>query len=360
MSTYQIPLGPVHAVLEEPIYFQLTVAEDKVTGVEIFAGYVHRGIEFLAMQRNIYQNITLTERVCSLCSNNHPFTYCMAVEKIAGITIPPRAAYLRIIADESKRIASHLFNTGMLAHLAGAEDLFRQVMEIREVMQDLKEAVYGNRMNLSANCVGGVRYDLSAEQIKFMRESLNKIKKPVEEVTWCYRTEAAFRARTEGIGILPPAVAAACGVVGPVARGSGLAYDVRVDNPYAAYGELTVNAVVEQHGDVAARAMVRLQEIMASVDLLEQALSRLPDGPVCLPYMPEIPAGQTMAKSEAPRGELVYYLRTDGTDIPQRLKWRVPTYQNWEALPVMLANSKVADVPLIISSIDPCVSCTDR
>lgn len=358
--SYQIPLGPVHAVLEEPVYFQLELEGEMVVGVDIHAGYAHRGIEFLAMQRNIYQNITLTERVCSLCSNNHPFTYCMAVEKIAGIAIPLRAAYLRVIADEIKRIASHLFNTGMLAHMIGLNTLFRQVMEIREVIQDLQEAVYGNRMNLSANCIGGVRYDLSAEQMKHMQDGLNKIKKPLAEITAIYKTDSLFRKGTEGIGILPQVKAIEYGVVGPVARGSGIACDVRADNPYAAYDKLAIHVAVEQAGDVFSRAMVRLTEIVEAIRLIEQCLCHMPDGPTSLNYMPEIPAGQALAKSEAPRGELVYYLRSNGTDIPERLKWRVPTLPNWEALRVMMSNSRLADIPVILSSIDPCVSCTDR
>lgn len=360
MSSYQIPLGPVGAMLEEPVYFTFAIEDERVADVEVHAGFAHRGIEFLTMQRNIYQNITLTERVCSVCSNNHPFTYCMAVEKLAGISIPERAEYLRSIADEIKRIASHLFNTGMVAHTIGLDELFGQVMEIREVMQDVKETLYGNRMNLSANCIGGVRYDLSGEQIRFLQNSLEKLKKPVEILTGVYKNHGAFRRRTEGIGILPQGKAAEYGVVGPVARGSGLACDVRADNPYAAYNTLSLHVVVEQGGDVYARALVRLREISEAIELIEQCLRQMPDGPVCLPYMPEIPAGQAMAKSEAPRGELMYYLRTDGTDIPARLKWRVPTYPNWEALRVMMKNSKMTDIPLVLCSIDPCISCTDR
>lgn len=141
MSSYNIPIGPLHVVLEEPIYFKLQVEGETVVGLEINAGHAHRGIEFLAMQRNFYQNLTLTERVCSLCSNNHPFTYCMALEKLAGIELSARAEYLRTIADEIKRISSHLFNIGLLPHIIGFDSLFMHAMELRETMQDLKESV---------------------------------------------------------------------------------------------------------------------------------------------------------------------------------------------------------------------------
>ena len=360
MSSYNIPIGPLHVVLEEPIYFKLQVEGETVVGLEINAGHVHRGIEFLTMQRNFYQNLTLTERVCSLCSNNHPFTYCMALEKLAGIEIPVRAEYLRTIADEIKRISSHLFNIGIIPHIIGFDSLFMHAMEIRETMQDLKESVFGNRMNLSVNTIGGVRYDITDEQAKYILKTLENLKKPLEEVTKICRTDASIRRRTEGVGVLPKDKAIEYGVVGPVARASGVAYDVRVDNPYAAYDKLKVNPVVEQNGDVFSRLLVRLQEVPESIRIIEQCLKDIPDGPTDLGCMPDIPAGEAIAKSEAPRGELIYYARTNGTPIPERIKWRVPTYPNWGALSVMMPGYKIADIPVIVGSVDPCISCTER
>ena len=190
MSSYNIPVGPVHVVLEEPIYFKLQVEGETVVGLEVNAGHSHRGIEFLAMQRNFYQNLTLTERVCSLCSNNHPFTYCMALEKLAGIDIPARAEYLRTIADEIKRVSSHLFNIGILPHIIGFDSLFMHAMELRETMQDLKESVFGNRMNLSVNTIGGVRYDISDEQAKYILKTLDNLKKPYAAAP---KASASFR-----------------------------------------------------------------------------------------------------------------------------------------------------------------------
>lgn len=360
MSSYKIPIGPVHVVLEEPVYFRLQVEGETVTGLDINSGHVHRGIEFLAMQRNFYQNITLTERVCSLCSNNHPFTYCMAVEKIAGIAIPERAEYLRAIVDEIKRIASHMFNTGMLAHIIGFDSLFMHVMELRETMQDVKENVFGNRMNLSANCIGGVRYDISDEQKKYILKTLDGLKKPLTEIAGIYKNDSSVRRRTVGIGILPHDKALEYGVVGPVARGSGIDNDVRANNPYAVYDRVKFNVVTQKNGDAHSRALVRVGEIFESISIIEQCLKEIPEGPVSIDYMPSIRAGEAIAKSEAPRGELIYYARSNGTDIPERIKWRVPTYPNWEALNVMMPGSKIADIPVILGSIDPCISCTER
>jgi ech hydrogenase subunit E len=360
MSTYNIPIGPIHVVLEEPIYFKLQVDGETVVGLDINAGHVHRGIEFLTMQRNFYQNLTLTERVCSLCSNNHPFTYCMALEKLAGIQIPVRAEYLRTIADEIKRIASHLFNIGLIPHIIGFDSLFMHVMEVRETMQDLKESVFGNRMNLSVNTIGGVRYDITDEQSKYISKTLEDLKKPLEEITKICRTDASIHRRTVGVGVLPKDKAIEYGVVGPVARASGIDYDVRVVNPYAAYDKIKVNPVVEQNGDVFSRLLVRLQETAESIRIIERGLKDMPDGSTDLGCMPDIPAGEAIAKSEAPRGELIYYVRTNGTPIPERIKWRVPTYPNWAALNVMMPGYKIADISAIIGSIDPCISCTER
>lgn len=360
MSSYTIPVGPVHVVLEEPIYFKLQVEGETIVGLEINAGHAHRGIEFLAMQRNFFQNLTLTERVCSLCSNNHPFTYCMAIEKIAGIDIPVRAEYLRTIADEIKRISSHLFNIGLLPHIIGFDSLFMHAMELRETMQDLKESIFGNRMNLSVNSIGGVRYDISEEQSKYIVKTLENLKKPLEEVAGICKTDASIRRRTQGVGILPEDKAIEYGVVGPVARASGVGYDVRVVNPYAAYDKLKVNVITQKNGDAFSRLLVRVGEVFESINIVEQCLKDIPDGPNCIPEIPDIPAGQSIAKSEAPRGELIYYARTNGSPIPERIKWRVPTYPNWGALSVMLPCCKIADIPVIIGSVDPCISCTER
>jgi Ni,Fe-hydrogenase III large subunit len=267
---------------------------------------------------------------------------------------------LRVAADETKRIASHMFNVGIIAHNIGFDSLFMHAMELREIMQDVKESIFGNRMNISANCIGGVRYDISEEQVKYILKSLDGIKKPVAELAGIYKSNASLRRRTEGVGVLPKDKAEQYGVVGPVARASGVNNDVRVHNPYAAYDKLKVTAVIEQGEDVFSRVLVRLGEIVESIRILEECIRSLPEGPVCIDFIPSIPAGEAIAKSEAPRGELIYYARSNGSDIPERLKWRVPTYPNWEALRVMIPGCKVADIPVIVASIDPCISCTER
>lgn len=358
-STFSLPIGPLHVALEEPVYFHLELDGEIVRKVELSSGHVHRGMEGMATQRNMFQNTTLTERVCSLCSNSHSLTYCMAVENLLRMDIPLRAKYLRVLAEETKRVASHLFNVAIFAHNIGFKSLFLHIMEVRENMQDVKETVYGNRMNLSANCIGGVKYDMDDELIGYVQEKLTLVQEAMQTTLRTFRTDASVHKRSRGVGILPPDEARAFGVVGPVARGSGLAMDVRRDIPYLVYPQLEFEVITETGCDVYSRAMVRLREALESVGILNQCLASLHEGRLVAP-LPGIPEGEAVARSEAPRGELIYYIRTDGSDTPTRLKWRVPSYMNWEALSVMMKDCQLADVPVIVNSIDPCVSCTER
>ncbi len=356
---FTLPIGPLHVALEEPMYFRVSVAGERVTEVGITAGHVHRGMEALACKRNFFQNIVLTERVCSLCSNSHPFTYCMAVENLAGIAVPERAQYLRVMAEEIKRIASHIFNVSVMAHVIGYKSLFLHGMEVRELMQDIKEGIYGNRMDLAANCIGGVKYDVDVSLLSFMGKNLDQVATQLDELIEIYRNDPLITARTKGVGVLPAEEAVRFGLVGPVARGSGIASDLRREAPYSVYPNLDFAVITEDGCDVRARALVRLREARESIGIVRQIAKALPAGPT-MARLPEIKAGEACARSEAPRGELFYYIRTDGSQYPARLKWRVPSYNNWDALPVMMQNCAVADVSLIVNSIDPCVSCTER
>lgn len=360
MSTFTIPVGPLHVALEEPMYFKVDVEGETVRAVDITAGHVHRGVEYLTTKRTIYQNITLTERICSLCSNSHPEAYCMAIEQIAGIAVSARGETLRVVADEIKRIASHLFNVAIMAHLVGFDSLFMHVMETREIMQDVKETLFGNRMDIGANCIGGVRFDLDADGLAYLQAQLLRLEPRLDEIIGHYKTNASILRRTRGIGVLPPAAAAECCVVGPVARASGIAYDVRLKAPYSAYDKLEVTVHTREDGDVWSRAMIRLAEAKTAIDILRQCAAHLPEGPTGSAERVDIPAGQAVAKCEAPRGELIYYVRTDGSAKPERVKWRVPSFMNWDALRVMLSGAKISDISLIVNSIDPCVSCTER
>lgn len=359
LTTYTLPVGPVHVALEEPVYFRLTLEGETVRKVHLTSGHVHRGMEGMATQRNLFKNTTLTERVCSLCSNSHSLTYCMVVETALGMTVPLRAQYLRVLAEETKRLASHMFNTGIFGHNIGFTSLFLHLMELREHVQDIKETLYGNRMNLSTNCIGGVKQDLDHSLIRYMLDKLDLVEPPLIEALKLFQTDAIARKRARNVGVLPPDAAIAYGVVGPVLRGSGIAEDIRRSTRYLVYPDLDFEVITEDGCDVLARALVRLREALQSIRICRQVLGSLPQGPLCSP-MGNVHEGEAVARSEAPRGELVYYIRTNGSDTPVRLKWRVPSYMNWEALTVMMKDCQLADIPVIVNSIDPCVSCTER
>jgi len=304
----KITIGPFHPELEESVYFKLTADENRIiTNVEIVNGFIHRGMESLITEKNFMQNLILTERVCSLCSNNHTFAYALAVEKISGVKVPPRAEALRVIADEIKRVASDLFNLAMLSHLLHHHELMKETMNTREHMQDLKEIIWG----------------------KSLQEK--------------YENDPIVRENTINVGVLPYEDALRLGVTGPVARGSGINNDVRSIAPYSMYKELKPKVTLREGGDIHSRAMARFGDITDAIRMVKEVVHNLPSGEV-----------------EAPRGELFYYLKTDGSQKPVRMKWKVPTFTNWEALRIMLLGDKVDNVTLILNSIDPCISCTER
>ncbi len=360
----KITIGPFNPELEESVYFKLVVDENRVVEeVELINGFIHRGMESLATKKNFMQNLILTERVCSLCSNNHPFTYSLAVEKIAGVEVPLRGEALRVIADEVKRVASDLFNLSMLTHLAHRHDLMKETLEIREYMQDLKETIWGNRMDMSVNILTGTKYNLNDEKVTFILKTLNEAEPRIKALQKAYQNDAVFKDKTVGVGILPYEDALEIGVTGPVARGSGVNNDVRVKAPYSLYAlrpSLQPKVTTYEEGDVYARAMVRFGDIIEAIRIIRDVVADLPEGDTYLEKRPHIPAGEAVVRTEAPRGELIYYLKTDGSQKPVRMRWKVPTYSNWEALKVMIKGDKVDNVTMILNSIDPCISCTER
>jgi len=357
----KITIGPFHPELEESVYFKLVADENRtVTQVEIINGFIHRGMESLVTQKNFMQNLILTERVCSLCSNNHPFAYALAVEKISGAIVPLRAEALRVIADEVKRVASDLFNLAMLTHLTHHHDLMKETMSAREYMQDLKEIIWGNRMDMSANQLTGVKYDLNEEKIKLILETIALVEPKVNKLQERYENDESLRTKTIGVGVLPYEDALELGVTGPVARGSGINNDVRVVAPYSLYGELKPEVTLRDGCDVHSRAMARFGDIVEAIRMIKEVVTNLPEGETYVEKRPHIPAGTAVVRVEAPRGELIYYLKTDGSQKPERMKWKVPTFTNWEALKVMILGDKVDNVTMILNSIDPCISCTER
>jgi len=357
---YKIPIGPYHPSLDEPYKTIVHCKGEKIQGIDIDIGFNFRAIELLAQRRNYIQDLTLVERVCGICSCVHTLTYALAVESVAGIETPPRAQYIRLIMAELERLHSHLLWAGVAAELIGFQTLFMEVFALREWVMDVLESISGNRVNYAINCIGGVNRDII--DTAAVRAAICETRKGLEkDVVPVFLHNPTVRARTEGVGLLTRDEGLDYGVVGPVARASGIASDVRSDQLYLVYDELGFQIVTAREGDVRARVVVRALEMLESVRLIEEALKRMPGGPIRVPelYL-EVPPGEAVVRAEAPRGEVVYYLASDGSDTPARVKIRTPTFVNIPSVRAMSVGQDLADMPLIQAALDPCYSCTDR
>lgn len=357
---YKIPIGPLHPAYEEPYKIIVSCKGEVIEDVQVEVGFVMRSVELLAQQRNYTRDLVLIERVCGICSNVHASTFAMAVERIAGIEVPARARYIRTIVAELERLHSHLLWAGVGSEDIGYRSMFMEIYALRERIMDILETISGNRVNYAMITLGGVTRDITdpkgiLEGVADVRKTLEKVIIPI------FSRDPTITARTKGIGILSKEDAIAYGTVGPLARASGIDEDVRESMPYAAYGELGFKIVVQESCDVQARVFVRALEMLEAVRLIEEALKNLPAGPIRPDETPlAIPKGEATARSEAPRGEVFYYVASDGSDTPARVKIRTPSFVNIPSVRAMVKGQYLADLPIIQASIDPCCSCTDR
>ena len=358
--SYTIPIGPYHPALEEPVHAKLLVDGERITDAEVFIGYNHRGIEKLCQERNFVQTITLVERVCGICSHSHAWTYCRCIEHIAGMEVSKRAQYIRDVIEELERIHSHLLWLGVACHIVGHDSLFMQLWADREETMDVLENLTGNRVNYAMNIIGGVRRDFDAEQIAFTLKAMNELEDRMKRLADFLTGDKTLAMRTKGVGVLTTEDAIRIGAEGPHARASGVYMDVRKDSPYSSYEDFDFKMVVADSCDVYARVVVRVLEGFESIKIIRQALTNLPSGVLNLGNkIPKVPAGEFVARHEAPRGHLVYKVVTDGSPFNKRVSIHVPTFRNAPTVPTMLRGNTVADAGLIVASIDPCFSCMD-
>src|SRR5581483_10487077 len=357
-----VPMGPFFPVLEEPAYWRLFVEGETILVCDDLIFYNHRDIQKFCFIVLTYNEIPfLAERICGICGFIHSTCYCQAVEKAAGIDVPRRARYIRTAMLELERIHSHLLWLGIAGHIIGFEAVLMQAWRIREPVMWLCEAIAGNRKTYGMNVIGGLRRDLPEEIRPRLLETLADVEREAIAVRTAIVGDSVLRARTEGVGILTAEVARRICVVGPPARASGVAIDARVDHPYAAYDEIPPHVVTDTAGDTWARLLIRVGELVDSVRLVREALSSLPDGPVCAKIADEIPPGRAaVSVVEAPRGEALHFVETGDGNRPYRWRVRAPTYANLQALAPAVTNGMIADVPITLGSLDPCFSCTER
>jgi len=358
MGKTVVPFGPQHPVLPEPLHLKLVMEDEKIVEAIPAIGYVHRGLEKLTETKEFTQNVYVVERICGICSMMHAMAYCQGVETLMNLQVPDRGRYLRVIWAELHRIHSHLLWLGLLADAFGFESLFMQVWRNREKVMDIMEETAGSRVIISVNTVGGTRRDLSKEMLRTICVVVDEIKEDLKQLESVFLNDYTVKHRLVGVGVLSKDTAYEFGAVGPMARASGISQDLRTTG-YAAYNELDFTPVIEQDGDSYARTVVRLKEVYQSIDLINQAAAKIPDGDISVPFK-GFPNGEVISRVEQPRGEVLYYLKANGTKNLERLRIRTPTFANIPTLLQMLPGSQLADVPILLLTIDPCISCTER
>jgi ech hydrogenase subunit E len=355
-----IPFGPQHPVLPEPVHLDLELKDEKVVRAVPSIGYVHRGLEKLVEKRDFKQFTFVAERVCGICSFGHGWGYVKAVEGLMQIEVPHRASYLRTLWHELSRIHSHLLWLGLAADAMGFESLFMHAWRLREIVLDLFEETTGGRVIFSVCAIGGVRRDLTDPMKKDIAEKMRKLRKELRVLSDTFVYDSTIRNRLQGIGVLTAQDAVAFGCLGPMARASGVPLDYRCADDEGAYKELGFRPVTKTGGDCLARVEVRLAEVEQSIDLVLGCLENLPEGPIAVPVKGFPPKGEYFTRVEQPRGEAVYYVKGNGTKNLERFRLRTPTNGNLPGLVHILQGCDLADVPNIILTIDPCISCCER
>jgi membrane-bound hydrogenase subunit alpha len=360
MAEVLIPIGPQHPALKEPVNFKITVDGETIVRLELDISYNHRGIEKAAEQRDFVRVVPLLARVCGICSHSHTTAFVKGIEQAMGLVIPPRAQYIRTIVAELERMHSHLLWLGVAAHEIGFNTLFMWTWRDREAIQDMLEEMTGNRVIYGINEVGGVRRDLTPDMIRTSLGRLPGLEKQVAMYDDMITSDETLQIRFRGVGKLSKEDALKYGTVGPTARASGVDYDIRKDDPYIAYPEVPWKVITDNHGDVYGRTLVRIGELRESLKIVRYCLENLPEGSISIAVLKVAPPAEVLSRYEAPRGELVHFIRTNNTSSVERLDIRTPTLANWTSVAVSLVNQNIADIPVIVAAIDPCISCTSR
>ncbi len=353
-----IPFGPQHPVLPEPIHLDLVLEDEKVVEAVPSIGFIHRGFEKLVEKMDYTKMVYVADRICGICAFIHSLCYCQAIEEVMGVQVPERAKYLRTVWSEMARMSSHMLWLGLMADAFGFESLFMQCFRIRERLLDIIEEMTGGRVIFGVCKIGGVRRDVGPEAMKEALSRIDALAAQAREAADVFMQDSSVKHRLVGVGVISWEQAHALGTVGPVMRASGISQDTR-ELGYAAYGKLDFEPVVESGGDSFARCAVRIGEVFQSVDLIHQAASAMPEGEIEVKVTGS-PNGEYHSRCEQPRGEVIHYIKANGSRNLLRYRVRTPTFANIPALVKMLQGCDLADVPVLILTIDPCISCSER
>ena len=357
----EVPLGPLHITSDEPGHFRLYVDGEQIVDADYRLFYIHRGMEKLAETRMTYDQVTfLADRICGICGYAHNVAYSTSIERALGIEVPARADYIRTILLEVERLHSHLLNLGLACHFVGFDTGFMQFFRVREKAMKMAELLTGTRKTYGMNLIGGVRRDiLKSQRVEILRYC-KELREEVTVLVDMLLETPNIAQRTAGIGRLEPDVARDYSPVGPTLRGSGFNRDMRVVHPYVAYDRVPGKTSYKDGCDVLSRTLIRAEEFFESLSMVERCLDEMPEGPVLVEGFNYKPYAFALGYVEAPRGEDIHWSMLGDNQKIYRWRCRASSYNNWPPLRYMLRNNTISDAPLIVASIDPCYSCTER
>ena len=358
-----INMGPQHPSTHGVLRLVLRLDGERVVDVDVVIGYLHRGIEKLSESRDWTQIVLLTDRIDYVAAATNNLGYCETVEKLMQLEVPRRAQYIRTVLSELQRLASHLVWLGTHAMDIGAVTVFLYCLRERELILDLFEEYCGARLTYNAMRIGGLPLDIPAGWDRKVRELCDIVDTKVLDYEQLLTQNRIWLERTRGVGVISGADAIAMGFSGPPLRGSGVMRDIRKDEPYAAYADFEFDIPIGAAGDTYDRYLVRLEEMRQATRIIRQALDGLPEGPVMgkVPRLIKPPAGETYHAIESPKGEIGFFIVSDGKSlVPYRLRVRPPSFCNLQVLPRLVRGHLVADVVALIGTIDIVLGEVDR
>ena len=358
-----INMGPQHPSTHGVLRIVLRLDGERVRDADVVVGYIHRGIEKLTENRDWTQIILLTDRMDYVAAASSNLGYCETVEKLMEVEVPRRAKYIRTILAELQRVASHCLWLGTHAMDIGAMTVFLYAFRERELILDLFEEYCGARLTYNSMRIGGLPLDIPTGWDRKVRAFCDVMDSKIQEYEELLTNNRIWLERTRGIGVISGQEATALGLCGPPLRGSGVYRDVRKDEPYAAYDEFNFDVPLGTNGDTYDRYLIRLEEFRQSLRIVRQAIDGLPDGPVMgkVPRLIKPKAGETYHAIESPKGELGYFIVSDGRSTnPYRLRVRPPSFCNLQGLKPLVIGHLVADVVALIGTIDIVLGEVDR
>ncbi len=387
-ASMTLNMGPQHPATHGVLRVVVRLDGETIETAVLDLGYLHRGIEKLAEVKTYQEFMPYTDRMDYLSPYSNNVAWCLAVEKLAGVEVPERAQWIRTMMSELARISAHLLWLGVALMDAGALSVFLWTFKYREEAYSIFDEVAGARFTVSHARIGGVATDVSPEGLRLLREFCDNFSKDIEEWKKLLNRNRIWIDRNDGVGIMTPEEVVELGMTGPNLRASGVDYDIRRFEPYLKYEEIDFNIPMRTEGDSLARYFVRMEEMEESIKIIRQCLDRLPEGPiradnakVSYASKDEVyysmegmihdfmmtdtgvapPQGaESYHAIEAPKGELGFYLVSDGTGSPYRMKINAPSFCNLQGLEYMLEGAMIADTVVLIGSIDPVMGEADK